>query len=62
VEGSEELELPDRYHAPGCPADPDRLEWHETTQGTGAPNRPPGTRIEVIRCADCGGQIEKPIE
>lgn len=58
----EVLELPDRYHQPGCPMDVDRLEWHTDKQVTeGGPGRHPGQLLEVTRCADCGGQIEKPI-
>lgn len=60
-EETEELDLPERYHSPGCPMDPDRLEWHETVMTTNRSDIPAGTKVEVIRCADCGGQIEKPV-
>jgi hypothetical protein len=52
----DELALPSRYHAPGCPENEERLEWHEavvTTQGS--PHF--GKTVEVTRCADCGGQL-----
>lgn len=58
----EALELPERYHSPGCPMDDDRLEWYETNQVTPTPTIPAGTRIEIIRCPDCGGQLTKAVK
>ena len=57
AEGDDVLELPERYHAPECPMNDDRLEWHTTTATTG---KHAGLKVEIIRCPDCGGQIERP--
>lgn len=58
-EQPEVLELEERYHSVGCPQNEDRLEWHEA-QATTGPHR--GHTVEVVRCADCGGQKETPID
>jgi hypothetical protein len=44
---TDKLELPERQHLIGCPAQ--RLERFEAVQ-------PNGQRLVVVRCIDCGGQ------
>lgn len=56
-EEDEIVELPERYHLEGCPADPDDLEW-ETREAVAGPLA--GQTIDIIRCVRCGGQFEKP--
>lgn len=46
------MELDERDHLRGCPANPSRLEWEEHTATAGEHE---GHRIEIIRCVDCGG-------
>lgn len=55
----EVLALSARYHAEGCPMDPDDLEWAEKLAKAG---RHAGHKIEIIRCVRCGGQTEKRID
>jgi len=46
-----EATLPARAHAHGCPSRPDRIEQFTTSD-------PHGRVVEIVRCVQCGGQVE----